>query len=72
MDHVTAVLEVPPTVAVNCVGETDAFKVALAGATEMVTTGTNVTAAVAVLVESAALVALTVTVCGEMMVAGTL
>ncbi len=71
MDQVTAVFAEPPTVAVNCCGGDETVKLALAGAAETVTTGINVTAAAAVLVESAALVALTVTVCGEMMVAGT-
>jgi hypothetical protein len=71
-DQVTAVFVVPLTVAVNCcVWELD--KVALAGLTDTETPpagGLSVTAAVPVFVVSAALVAVTVTVCVEVMLEG--
>ena len=63
MDQVTAVLAVPPTVAVNCWGADAVVKLTLAGAAETVTTGMSVTVAVPVTAELAALVAVTVTVC---------
>ena len=65
----TALLEAPPTVAVNCwVWET--VRAAESGVNEMLTGGASVTVALADLVGSAALVAFTVTVCGADIVAG--
>jgi hypothetical protein len=58
---VTALLEVPPTVAVNC-WVWEAVRVAEMGVNEMVTGGVSVTVALADLVGSAMLVAFTVTV----------
>src|ERR1019366_6242625 len=60
-DHVTAVLEVPPTVAAYC-WVWAAARVAESGDNEMLTGGVSVTVAVADLVGSATLVAFTVTV----------
>ena len=71
MDQVTAVLAEPVTVVENCCAGEDGVRVTLAGATETVTGGTRVTVAVAVLVESAVLVAVMVTVCWEARLAGT-
>ena len=65
----TAVLLVPVTVAVR-VTDWAADMEAVVGETEMETGGTSDTTAPAVLVESAALVAVTVTVWAEAMVAG--
>jgi hypothetical protein len=50
MDQVTAVLEVPPTVAENCWGGDAGVKLTLAGATDTDTVagGTSVTVAAAV------------------------
>jgi hypothetical protein len=62
---VTAVLAEPVTVAVNCWGAAASVKLTLAGATDTntVAAGTSVTVAEVVLVESATLVAVTVTAC---------
>jgi hypothetical protein len=68
-DHVTALLEVPPTVAVYCWVWATA-RVAESGVNEMLTGGLSVTVALADLVGSAALVAVTVTVCGPLSAAG--
>jgi hypothetical protein len=68
-DHITPEFAVPVTVAENCAccpGPT----CMLFGVTEMVTLGFKVTAAVAVLVKSALLVALIVTVCTFAMLDG--
>jgi hypothetical protein len=72
MDQVTAVLEVPVTVAANCWGGDAGVKLTLAGATDTdtVADGTSVTVAAAVLLVSATLVAVTATVCWEVMLAG--
>src|ERR1035437_7167237 len=67
--QVTALLEVPPTVAVYC-WVWEAIKVAESGVNEMLTAGLSVTVALADLVGSATLVAFTVTVCGVVIVAG--
>jgi hypothetical protein len=67
--HVTALLEVPPTVAVYC-RVWAAVRVAESGVNEIVTVGVSVTVALADLVGSATLVAFTVTVCAAAMVAG--
>ena len=67
-DHVTAVLLEPVTVLVNgCVCA--ALNVAAVGETVIVT-GVSVTVALALLVASAELVAVTVTVCDELMLDG--
>ena len=68
-DHVMAVLEVPPTVAVYC-WVWEAVRMAASGVNEMLTGGVRVTVALADLVGSATLVAFTVTVCGVVIVAG--
>ena len=60
--HVTAVLLVLFTVAVNCC-VCPAVSVVLAGLTDTATAGVSVITAVAFFVESAELVAVTVTVC---------
>ena len=60
-DHVTAVLVVLLTVAVNC-WLCDSVRVAVPGVRETATGGFNVRVALALAVESAALVAMTVTV----------
>src|SRR5450759_3428326 len=62
IDHVTAVLLLPVTLAVYCC-VWPALNVALAGLTETLTGGTSVMLALALLVVSAALVAFTVTLC---------
>src|ERR1017187_2383161 len=67
--HVTAVLEVPPTVAVYC-WVWVAARVAESGVNEIVTGGLSVTVALADLVGSATLVAVTVTVWAAAIVAG--
>ena len=68
-DQVTAVLEVFATAAVNaCV--CDGVRVTLPGVNATLTGGTSVTLALADLVESATLVAVTVTVWAAEMVAG--
>ncbi len=68
-DQVTAVLVVPLTVAMNC--EVCAHvKVALRGLIVTVIGGTRAIEALADFVESAALVAVTVTGCEEVIVAG--
>src|ERR1019366_4622382 len=67
--HVTALLEVPPTVAVYC-WVWEPASVAESGVNEIVTGGLSVTVALADLVGSATLVAFTVTVCAAEMVAG--
>lgn len=67
IDHVTVAGLSPVTVAVNCC-VAPCNRVAVAG--EMVTGGFNVTVAVALFVLSATLVALTVTVCCVVTVAG--
>ena len=61
-DQVTAVFDDPVTVAVNC-WVWDAVRDAVNGVSETVTGGARAMLALADLVESAALVALTVTVC---------
>jgi hypothetical protein len=67
--HVTVVFEDPVTVGVNCwVAPWDSDTVE--GVTDTLTGGFNVTVAVAVLVPSAALVAVTVTVCCAVTLAG--
>jgi hypothetical protein len=71
-DHVTAVLDVPVTVAKNCC-VCEAARLAVWGVTETVTEvpgGLSVTLALALLVGSATLVAVTVTVCVPETVAG--
>ena len=68
-DQVTAVLVVPVTVTVNC-RVCDAAKFAVDGLTVTCTAGTTVTLAVVFLLVSATLVAVTVTVCGLVSVAG--
>jgi hypothetical protein len=67
-DHVTAVLLDPVTVPVNCC-VCPALNVADVGETVIVT-GVSVTVALAFFVASAALVAVTVTVCDELMLEG--
>ena len=68
-DQVTAVLLDPAMVAVNCcVCEAD--RLTPPGASVMDTVGDKLTVALALLVESAALVAVTVTFCAAVMVAG--
>jgi hypothetical protein len=68
-DHVTTVLAVPVTVAVNCrVCET--VREAVEGVTETLTGGLRLTVAVADLVELALLVAVTVTLSALAMEAG--
>ena len=62
-DQVTAVLLLPVTVAVNC-WLCEALSVALAGLTDTLTGGCRLTVALALLVASATLVAVTVTVWG--------
>ena len=69
IDQVAAVFVDPVTVAVNCC-VLPACSVAVDGLIEIVTTGCTVTAAVAVFVLSAELVAVTVTVCCEVAEAG--
>jgi hypothetical protein len=73
MDQVTAALAEPATVAENCWGGDAGVREAVAGATDTdtVAAGTRVMVDVAVLVGSAMLVAVTVTVCWEVMLAGT-
>ena len=61
-DQVTAVFDDPLTVAVNC-WVWDAVRDAVNGVSETVTGGARAMLALADLVESAALVAVTVTVC---------
>ena len=61
MDQVTAVLALPVTAAANC-WVWEAVSKTLPGVTETATVGERETAAVADLVESAALMAVTVTV----------
>lgn len=68
-DHVTAVLTDPVTVAVNCT-VCKASRLADPGATETLMVGSKLINAVAVLVGSATLVAVTVTSSGEGMDAG--
>jgi hypothetical protein len=63
MDHVTDVFEEPVTTAVNCCGAEADVMVTLEGASDTVTVGFKVTVAEALLVASATLVAVTVTVC---------
>ena len=63
IDQVTEVLAEPVTVDENCWGDDEAVMLTLAGEAEIVTTGRSVTVAVAVLVASAALVAVTVMAC---------
>jgi hypothetical protein len=67
--HVTAVLAVPVTVAVNCC-DAPVTKVALVGTNDTLTAALTVTVAEADLVLSAALVAVTVTVAGAGTAAG--
>jgi hypothetical protein len=67
--HVTVVLAEPITVAVNC-WVWDADKEADTGETLTVTPGIKVTVAIALLVGSATLVAVTETVCWLAIVAG--
>ena len=67
--HATAVLVVPVTAVVNCC-LCPAVRVAVAGVIEMETGGFTVTTALAFLLPSAALVAVTVTVWAEATVAG--
>ena len=69
IDHVTAVFVDPATVAVNCCVLL-AASVDVAGLNEIVTAGCSVTVAVAVFDVSAELVAFTVTVCVDVIVAG--
>src|SRR5678809_1091661 len=70
VDHVTAVLVVPFTVAVNCV-LCDAMTVAFAGLRiTLILLGTSWTTAVPDLEESTTLVALMVTVCGLVITEG--
>jgi hypothetical protein len=61
-DQVTAVFDVPATAAVNA-WVCDGVRVTLPGVSPMLTGGASDTLALAVLVESATLVAFTVTVC---------
>jgi hypothetical protein len=68
-DHVTAVFVVPVTAAANC-WVPEGATLAVDGLTVTCTAGTTVTLAVAVLLVSATLVAVTVTVCGLVSVAG--
>ena len=70
-DHVTAVLDVPATVAVNC-WVCESFSAAVPGVTdiETVLVGFNVTVAVADFDASTTLTAVTVTVCWAAMLAG--
>ena len=68
-DQVTAVFDDPVTVAVNCC-VWDAVRDAVNGVRETVTGGARAMLALADLVESAALVALTVTVCAPEIEAG--
>src|SRR5215475_10784044 len=68
-DQVTAVLLDPAMVAVNC-GVCEADRLTPAGASVMDTVGDKLTVALALLVESAALVAVTVTFCAAAMLAG--
>ena len=63
MDQVTDVFEAPVTVAVNCCGAEEDVIVTLEGAIDTVTVGFRVSVAEALLVASAALVAVTATVC---------
>lgn len=70
MDHATEVLSEFETAAVNCCGEAADVKAALAGATEIAISGRRVTMAVAVLLGLAMLVAVTVTACCAVIVAG--
>ena len=69
LDQVTLVLLEPVTVACNVV-DCPPVSEAVEGVTEMDTVGTSDIAAVSLLVESARLVAFTVTVCADNMVAG--
>jgi hypothetical protein len=69
-DQATAVFGTPKTAAVNCWGAAEGVMPTLAGATETVITGRRVTIAATVLVESAMLVAVTVTVCWAAIGAG--
>jgi hypothetical protein len=57
------VFEAPVTVAVNCCGAEEEVMLTLDGASDTVTVGFKVTVAEALLVASATLVAVTVTVC---------
>ena len=68
-DHVTARLLEPVTVALNC-WVCDARNVALVGLTATLTVGCRLTTAIAVLLESAALVAMTLTFCDDEIEAG--
>ena len=68
-NQVTAVFDVLETVAVNA-WVCDGVRVTLPGVSPMLTGGASDTAALAVLVESATLVAVTVTVCALEMEAG--
>jgi hypothetical protein len=71
IDHVTAVFVVPETAAVNCC-VCDGPRLTVVGETDTLTTagGTSVTVAEALFVESAWLVAVTVTVCCVVMLEG--
>src|SRR5690242_21745354 len=71
IDYVTAVFALPVTVAVNCC-VCPPFRVAVAGASDADTAavGVSVTVAVPLLLASAWLVAMTVTVCCVVIVAG--
>ena len=68
-DQTTPVFVVPVTEAVSAC-DCKAINVAVEGVTEMVTGGTRVKVEYAVLVGSAALVAVTMMVCGLVMIAG--
>ena len=68
-DQVTAVFDVPVTAAVN-VWVCEGVSVTLPGVNATLTGGASDTLALAVLVESAALVAVTVTVCALVIEAG--
>ena len=67
--QVTPKLRVPVTVGVNCCA-CDTCKLALPGLRDTATTGTSVTCALPDFVGSAVLIAVTVTVCGEVRDAG--
>lgn len=69
IDHVTVVFGVPVTTAVNCC-VWPAVTVLVAGATDMATGGFSAIVAAPVFVLSAWLVAVTVTVCCDAIVAG--
>jgi hypothetical protein len=68
-DQVTAVFDVPATLAVN-IWVCDGVRVTLPGINATLTGGASDTLALAVLVESATLVAVTVTVCALVIEAG--